>query len=593
MKRNSTSCGILIALLTTALSGYAQQSDDDLPATYAPPGSSDFHRTIERLGLQNPSADWSDKSDIRLQEPRCAYVNITGIGDMPADKGQPRNAWMEVYDGNGNYFRKRVIIDAQGNSSLYLFPKKNFKAGFCDDEWKGDSVPDIRIGSWVRQDAFNFKAYYNDYLRGVGTVAYKLYDLIAADRGAMWTRALDDIEDPNTSARCYPDGFPCHVYLNGRFYGLFAWELKKHRRNMNQKKTNLRHIHLDGALDDGTLWNGQTDWTAFEVRNPKGLLTADSTSYDGDNPTELADGVTKEAITAQGSVCGRLREMEAAGADSATIRHDFERFYDLGSLIDYACFHYLTANFDGWRKNWQWFTYDGVKWFVAPYDLDCTFGNFYTGDFLLGPDRTGFSGLASLSFTGPFYFIMKYYLPDVFEHYRDLRQRSVVTPEIVQGLLADWYERMGEEGYAQEWERWPDSKCISEDVLSQGWKAVDDWDDYSQLPAYADTVAYAPGDRCIYSFRIWEATDSVTGVVPVVQQGYHDSLDRLMQWVEERFWLMDDYMDYMPSPLVDIQDMSHRSNAHHETTYDLQGRRLQGKPKQGIYIQNGRKYVMR
>ncbi len=590
MKGNLLSCVFLLSFLTVTQTGYAYQPADVVACT-AVLDSTAFHRTIEQLGLQNRSADWSDKADIRLPEPRCAYVNITGIGDMPADKGQPRNAWMEVYDGRGNYFRKRVILDAQGNSSLYLFPKKNFKASFCDDEWKGDSVPDIRIGSWVRQDAFNFKAYYNDYLRGVGTVAYKLYDLIATDRGPMWTRALDGIEDPNSGARCYPDGFPCHVYLNGRFYGLFAWELKKHRRNMNQKKSTPLHIHLDGVLDDATLWNGQTDWTAFEVRNPKGLLTAEGTDYDGDSPTRLADGETKKAIKTLGSVCGRLRGMEVAGADSATIRHAFEQAFDLGSLIDYACFHYITANFDGWSKNWQWFTYDGVKWFVAPYDLDCTFGNFYTGDFLLGPERTGFNGLMSLSNSGPYYFIMHYYLADVFERYRDLRQRGVITPDVVCGLMADWYERMGEDGYAQEWKRWPESKCISEDVVSEGWKAVDDWSGYSQLPTYADTVAYAAGDRCIYSFRIWEATGNITGVVPVVQQGYHDSLNRLMNWVDERFWLLDDYIGYKPTPVVDMSDLSFGHNTLHEGTYDLQGRRLQGKPERGVYIQNGRKYL--
>ena len=64
----------------------------------------------------------------------------------------------------------------------------------------------------------------------------------------------------------------------------------------------------------------------------------------------------------------------------------------------------------------------------------------------------------------------------------------VLSRNVVCGLMADWYERMGEDGSAQEWERWPQGKCISEDVLNEGWKAVDDWNGYSQLSAYADTV---------------------------------------------------------------------------------------------------------
>ena len=591
MERNPSSCGILMLLLMAALTGFARQAGADMPETNDTVPSP-FRQTIERLGLQNPSVDWSGKDDIRLPEPRCAYVNITGIDDLPAAKGSPKNGWMEVYDGNGNYFRKRVVLNVQGNSSL-MFPKKSFKADFCDDEWACVAVPDFRLGNWVRQNSFHFKAYYNDFLRGVGTGGYKLYNLIATDRGPMWTRALGGgVDDPNVDARCYPDGFPCHVYLNGSFYGLFAWELKKHRRNMNQKKTAPCHIHLDGTLCNETLWGGQTDWTAFEVRNPKGLLSSAGTAYDGDNPTELADGVTKEAIRAQGRACLRLHEMQASGADSAAIRHYFEDVFDVGSLIDYACFHYLTANFDGWHKNWQWFTYDGVKWFVTPYDLDCTFGNFYTGNFLLGPERTGLNGFMSLSYTGPYYFIMHYYRSAVFERYRELRRRGVVTAEIVNGLLTDWYERMGADGYAQEWMRWPDSKCISEDVLSEGWTAVDSWEDYSQLAAYADTVVYAAGDRCIYDYRVWEATDSVTGVVPVVQQGYHDSLDRLTDWVYERFRLLDAYMDYKPtSVVVDMKDVLHRRHTHEEETYDLQGRRLLGTPARGLYIREGRKII--
>ena len=230
---------------------------------------------------------------------------------------------------------------------------------------------------------------------------------------------------------------------------------------------------------------------------------------------------------------------------------------------------------------------------MAPYDLDCTFGNFYTGNFLLGPERTGHNGFASMSFTGPYYFIMNYYLPEVFEHYNELRQRGIVTPETVNDLLTDWYERMGEEGYAQEWARWPESKCISEDVVSEGWKAVDDWSGYAQLPQYADSVAYAAGDRCIYGYRIWEATDSVSGVVPVVQQGYHDSLGRLTQWVEERFRLIDDLTGYMPALVVDAKDRSRDGFARDEATYDLQGRRLTSPLARGLYIRDGRKTVVR
>ena len=71
---------------------------------------------------------------------------------------------MEFYDCQGGYFCKKVILNAQGNSSLN-FAKKNFAVDFCEDDWIGDKTTDISIGDWVKQDAFHFKAYYNDTFR--------------------------------------------------------------------------------------------------------------------------------------------------------------------------------------------------------------------------------------------------------------------------------------------------------------------------------------------------------------------------------------------------------------------------------------------
>ena len=78
-------------------------------------------------------ANLSESSNIKLAEPRCAFVNITGIDKMPIKKDQDLHAWLECYDGNGKYFKKRVIMNAQGNSSL-AYPKKNLSVSFCEDE---------------------------------------------------------------------------------------------------------------------------------------------------------------------------------------------------------------------------------------------------------------------------------------------------------------------------------------------------------------------------------------------------------------------------------------------------------------------------
>ena len=131
----------------------------------------------------------SDLNDIVIPEPNLAIINITGTDKMPTPKNSDTHAWFELYDGNGNYFKKSVILNAQGNTSM-SFAKKNFAVDFYEDDYMG--TVNVTIGNWVKQDSYHFKAYYIDYFRGVSAIGYKLYDQISADRGQIWSRASLD-----------------------------------------------------------------------------------------------------------------------------------------------------------------------------------------------------------------------------------------------------------------------------------------------------------------------------------------------------------------------------------------------------------------
>ena len=220
-------------------------------------GQTAFMDKITSLGYEEGvTRNWSDSVEISITEPRCAYANITGVNKMPRYKKHPVKAWFEFYDGNGNYFKKRIILDAQGNSSLG-YPKRNFEADFCEDEWVGDKTPEINFGDWVTQDGFHFKAYYYDRFRGLAVVCYKLYDQVIADRGGFkgraWSRSGVQHKKFDEKALCHPDGFPVAVYLNGNYLGLFSWQLKKHRKNMNLIKDVPEMIHIDGETNRSAL----------------------------------------------------------------------------------------------------------------------------------------------------------------------------------------------------------------------------------------------------------------------------------------------------------------------------------------------------
>ena len=444
--------------------------------------------------------DWSENSKIQIPEPRLAFVNITNIDSMPTSKWQDMHAIFEFWDMQGNYFKKKVILNAQGNSSLGM-PKKNFACDFCNDDWKGDDTFKIKFGNWVSQDSFHFKAFYADFFKGVSMVGYKLFNEIELTRSfntnRIWKRALlpsadtigfgtkgmESITDVNilidNGARCYPDGFPCIVHLNGSFYGVFSWALKKHRDNYMQNKSKPENIQLDGDIYDTFMYNGNIDWDVVngnkeasntnmdgvEFRNPKSLICFDGSKYDGDtNRKELIDsssdsydsGNKNHVITSKvkayystlTTYIPTLKKMEEQSEETSVIKSKIQSFFDVDSLIDYLIFSDVVTNTDGFRKNWQWVTYTGIKWAVCPYDLDGIFG--WNG---WGEQSPAMSRLGD-DLQLPTGWVIKYFEKELCDRYRELRANILTTKNILT-IFRDWCLRIGASNYDKDLSKWP------------------------------------------------------------------------------------------------------------------------------------------
>lgn len=507
---------------------------------------------------------------------------------MPTTKTDNLQCEVEFFDGVNTYFAKKAIINAQGSSSLN-FVKKNIAVDFVEDEWIGDETPSISIGDWISQDSFHLKAYYIDNFRGTGAVAYKLYDQISKTRGDMariWQRA--GITDANPKAVGHPHGFPVIVYLNGDFYGVFAFQLKKHRDNYGLKKNEATNIHLDGKISNGSMFNGKIDWTAFEVRAPKTLITVTGEEYDGENPSELIDPScetflssdkkhkrsyeTKQYIQHLSEIIPALKALKESGADEAAIREEIERRFDVIGLIDYICFSHITNNNDGFAKNWQWITYDGDKWFVAPYDLDCTFGYYYNGNLLTpwyisGTDLT--VGMLNPN-QGISTWIQQYYHEEIKTRYQELRLLGIFNVDNIMNLFHDWTERVGDEFYAMERQKWPQSPCWNPAEANAGWEIVDDWHDYLILPPYDAEKEYQEGEMCTAKNHVWRATQTIKGVEPNAKLGFTDSLERLESWIHDRMTMCDAFFDYDPfGDIVKVEEIISADSS--ERIYTLEG----------------------
>lgn len=467
-----------------------------------------FNMFSKRLNLEKSFSKFGDLSDydnIKMIIPDCAFVNIFTVGgntNFPETKHSNLKCYMQFTDNRGIYFKKKIIANAQGNSSLGD-PKKNLAIDICNDDWIGDDTCTITFGNWVPQDSFHLKAYYSDTFVGIPAIGYKLFNEIVKTRGVQhdrnWKRALkldagivpsvlanEDISKRlDSGARCFPDAFPCVLFIEGRFYGIYSWQLKKHRDNYAMGKKNALNIHLDGAISSTSFFcaNGNIDWDIWnakkedanhlkdgiEIRNPKSLIGIDGSKYDFDtNAVELIDenselydernkdmvrsAKVKSILIDATKHIPNVLELVNTNETTENIRAKIEEYFDVESIIDYIIFSDLTQNIDGLLKNWQWTTYDGIVWSVSPYDLDWTFG--------LKGTQEGIPSSSHLSSTTdtPYGLVCQFYKEELTARYTQLRNQGIINTNHITDMLNNWVKSVGMKYYVLEQETWKDKR---------------------------------------------------------------------------------------------------------------------------------------
>lgn len=430
------------------------------------------------------NTDWSDAQSIAIPVPQRGVVNIISES-LPTTKTDDVKARLQFWDMGGNYFEKCVILNAQGTSSLYQ-GKKNFSVDIVGKDWDEDAPQNIKFGDWVEQDSFHFKAYATQGVRVLPLVGYDFYESILRTRGLVkdrtWKRAELPTDIPSLGnsieqtrlqiddgAKCHPSGFPIEVLYNGEFYGLYFWQLKKHRKNYHQQKSNANHIHLDGQIGMSSVWNagGVIDWDKWsgkkpsdsntdgiEIRNPKPLYLMDGSKYDGEtNRGELMDETSSKYSPSNPDMVMTtkvkaalelfLQNIEAIKGitDTEDKKAKIEEVFDVDSIVDYVIFSYVVRNYDGFAKNWQWTTWDGVRWAVNAYDLD------------LIMCQEPYTVWTHSDFFVP-HLIWVYYKDKLFTRYAFLRDNGVISTQSIASRFEYYSTIIGEELYDKEYAKW-------------------------------------------------------------------------------------------------------------------------------------------
>lgn len=503
------------------------------------------------IKMENPS-DFSKDSYVELPIPRIAAQVRLYAPKLPTTKQDDIEAEIEYNDKDGNYFRKPVILNAQGSSSM-LYYVKNMAIDINDEST-------IKFGDFPAQDSFHLKKYYIDIFRGQCIVGYHLMEQVYKSRpiGKQYPYELlqenestisgygDIKKDFFTGAKCHPDGFPINItWVNAKTneekdMGIYTLNLKKSKEVYGMNKKNAKNIHLDGVIDGSTLFDGEINWSSFEIRNPKSLKDVNGNKYDGDNPKELSetDSFSKQVKDA----IVRLSGINASIKSNDT-KETYEKYLLVNPTIDYLLVSDLIYNYDGFQKNWQWCTYDAQHWCPTLYDVDSIFGSYAFG-YKIIPNSENDRHLYIFN-------LHTVYKEEIRARYAELRNSGIFSVDNIIALFNDWTERIGYNGYSKEIKLYPETPSYRDPKLNKQWAmwykiSTSDVEDYSE------TKQYNEGDYCWYQDSLFVAKESVIGIPPVFELyknaphvgGYYNSIGRIKNWLTKRIIYLDTYYNY-------------------------------------------------
>ncbi len=253
-------------------------------------------------------------------------------------------------------------------------------AGSCTAKWQGSSAVVLpgryknltitfdnafeAVSGWGAQKKYCFKANWVDPSHTRNVVSAKLWGQMVKSRAAVDAK-LNAL--PNGGA---VDGFPVIISLNGKFYGLYTWNIPK------------------DAWMFGMTESGQQAIVGAEYNNNGAVAFKGLATFEADSSGEVDFEVEFSSDDQTDWVLTSLNRLLAAVKDSdgTNITYGITPYLDWSSAIDYYILSVLIANYDGQFRNYLLYTFDGVKFGISVYDMDVVYGNRATGKYFHAAD---------------------------------------------------------------------------------------------------------------------------------------------------------------------------------------------------------------
>ena len=336
------------------------------------------------------------------------------------------------FDGKGQNFSCYASVSLQGHSTLGL-EKKNYTVRFYDDaELNGKHK--MSFESWNLEHKYVLKANYYD--------PSQCRNLLCANLWADIVKERNDLPRELTMTSNYGavDGFPCAVWLNDSFMGLYTMNL--------HKDDDLYAMPL-GEHNAVMIANAQT--------GDESLFKAEAGFVEDVTDWEVEYCSTHDSAWAEDSFNALIRFI--MNSTEEEFYEDLSEYLDVDAAIDYLIFIYAAGLTDSYAKDLVMLNY-GTRWIPTVYDMEDAFGLTADGAGVMPAESflpfVSSSGLIDSS-TGSLLWdrLLNSFSQEISDRYRALRD-TVLDEASFENRVKEYLNQIPEEYYAMDRELYPD-----------------------------------------------------------------------------------------------------------------------------------------
>lgn len=298
-------------------------------------------------------------------------------------------------------------IKCQGNSSM-SYNKKNFTIKLYKDKEKTQKLK-INFKGWGKQSKFVLKANWIDITHARNVVSARIWADIVKSRSDYDTLPELLRTSPNQGVI---DGFPITVYGNGYYQGRYTLNIPKDKWMAN----------MDDTLDTHCILCGENYGS--------GCFRALPQINGGDWTDEIHDTVPDIIKTSWTTAINFVMT-----SSDTEFKANLQNYFNVESLIDYLLYGIMSTGLDAFGKNQIYMTYDAKTWLGSMYDMDSTWGLWFTGGTFVSSSysREEFEDYRGNERDGNLLYIRlkKLFINEIKARYVELRQNIFTYPYLV------------------------------------------------------------------------------------------------------------------------------------------------------------------